>query len=89
MAEIAHQTISLDRCRDKEKTRKKKSTNSHEAHGKKIPRTEALNFTKTSADRVIRLNKLFSDVKTGLEDHAENESKIKAESEQIANVQRK
>lgn len=41
--------VRTDLCREKEKTEKMNSTNSHEAHGKKIPRTHTLKFPKTSA----------------------------------------
>ena len=46
--EIAHHTISFEQI-SVEGRNKKKSTNSHEAHGKKIPKTHTLKFPKTSA----------------------------------------
>lgn len=58
--------VRTDLCGEKEKIEKRNSTNSHEAHGKRIPRTHAKVSKNIRKNRIIRLNRLFSDVKTGL-----------------------
>jgi hypothetical protein len=69
-AEIAHHTISFEQIsverRGERKEKKKIPTNSHEAHSRNSQDTHAKLSKNIRKNRIIRLNRLFDDVKMGL-----------------------